>query len=110
MSHQPLYATLADSHGEVCTHSRRGRQTYVEGWVNTDIGELMRFRIRHNGEYLIGSSRARKNREPIVVLGSIMFPENVVVIFHEEGNRVELRLREGGIPAAVMERLTKGGA
>lgn len=108
MSHQPLYATLGDSHGEVSTHSRRGRQTEIDGWVNTDIGEIMRFRVHHNNEYTKGHSRALKSRKPICVIGSIVFPKDVCIL-KVQHNVVEFRLLEGGIPAAVMERLTEGG-
>ena len=113
MSYQPLYATLSDDHGTVHTHCLRGRQEAIDGRVNTDIGELMRFYIRYDGENVnkpirkAGENTLKKNREPSKVTGRINFPPNCVVTC--EGNEVHVALYEYEEPSQeVIKRLKEG--
>ncbi|MBU1067684.1 hypothetical protein KKE60_07835 [Patescibacteria group bacterium] len=97
MSYQPLYATLSDDHGEVHTHCLRGRQEAIDGWVNTDIGELLRFHVRYDGEKL-----SKKHRKPTVVDGRITFPPDCIVTC--ENNVVQV-VKYEDIPQAVINRM-----
>jgi len=94
MSYQPLYATLDDDHGTVHTHCLRGRQEAIDGWVNTDIGELMRFHVRYWGEKL-----SKKKREPSQVTASITFPPDCIVTC--ENNVVQVAKYEDPTQAVI---------
>jgi len=87
MSYQPLYATLSDNHGTVHTHSLRGRQDVINGWVNTNIGELLRFHIHHND---VRPNRKGVLEEPIIVTAYIVFPDCVQLKM--QGKTIEAQL------------------
>ena len=56
MAYQPLYATVSDHHTTRSTTSLRGRVSEISGWLNSEIGEVMKW----NASFTDGKEKVNK--------------------------------------------------
>jgi len=53
MAYQPLYATISEINGERSTHTCRKKVKWINGWLNSDKGEVMKWHAMHQNNRVL---------------------------------------------------------